>query len=624
MRARLTLLCAGLVLVAACQTQAPTPVKKATASARPGPADPVVAGASSTPGPEASVAALAPASPGVPGASPTAAVVTAPDKLRPGPGATSVLKGVARLDGAYIVAQGAGNIISGNGSAVISGNGSAIVAAGGGNIISGNGSAAIANASGQIVAQGGGNIISGNGSAVISGNGSAIVAQGGGNIVAQGGGNIVAQGGGNIVAQGGGNIVAQGAGNRRLLEAGADDRTAVAGMPLGVYSLTDHQPVPIGVDKDGKQVYTAYTNQDGGFELWLPKEQEGNVLVVAHVQPDNPDPRLHYGLVTRTGTGADVSLDEDTAALTTYLRRGLGPFLAQGMLEPDTEKVVARFLGTQAIPCVVKNVMIAQYTELRAAAAKAGIDDAPAEEVQDLVQRMVDMMTRDMYLGADPNLGDVIMQQPSESGNDWQGPAEPAMGAMLEILRLARQAAREKVKLPGFFDDQKFLQQVNAMRRSEGLPAYKIQKDSDLINMIVTEYFAETDPQRWLIKGACKDGTGYLFGMLGWIFDTLGMQNVTEVGLPDHRIKYHSDRFGQSDRADQSYYAILTRGFLMLASATPDANGKTTHDKVYGLLTDFKPSGKPRTSPTPVAYNGLPCPPNSPSPTPSKAPKPCK
>jgi hypothetical protein len=529
------------------------------------------------------------------------AALAAVDKLRPPAGDASVLKGVARLDASYIVAAGAGNIISGNGSA--------IVAAGGGNIISGNGSAVLANAGGQIVASGAGNVISGNGSAIISGNGSAIVAQGGGN----------------IVASGAGNIVASGAGNRRLLAAGDDARVPVAGMPLGVYSLTDHQPVPVGVDKDGKPVYTVYTNQAGGFELYLPKEKAGNVLVVAQVKPEATDPRLAYGFVAESGTGEELSLDEDTAVLTTYFRRGLGPFLAQGMLENDVEKVESQYLDTKGLPATLKLVIDKQFKELRAAAKLVNVDSAPEQEVKDLVQRMVDAMVAHFYLGTDPAKQPIILTR-SPSCNYWHGPDEPAMPAMADLMRILRVKVRAKLAAdPSYFDNTDYVRTVNAIRRSEGKPEYRIQKDTDLNNLVVTEYFAESNELRWKQKGSCHDGAHYLWGMLDWIFSDLDMQVVDHVisldfkGLDQSMVPYTSDRFGQSDRAEEAFHAILARGFLMLNDDTPTPSGKTVHDEVFGILAAFKPSGALRASPTAPPSPDLPC--STPRPVPSM-PKP--
>jgi hypothetical protein len=293
------------------------------------------------------------------------------------------------------------------------------------------------------------------------------------------------------------------------------------------------------------------------------------------------------------------------------------------MLAKDEKEFEDKILGNAGLPLLVKNVIAQQYAELHEAAQRAHVLGAPEADVRALVQRMVDRMVTHMYLGSDPAKDRIVLTR-SPSCNYWHGPDEPAVLAMQDILHLLRLKAREKLAAnPAYFDGTDYVLSVNAIRTADGLPSYQIRKDSDLINMIVAEYFTETDDQRWAQKAACHEGAHFLFGMLEWIFEDLGMQTVDHVLPPDFRsfdqptLPYTSVRFGQSDRAEEAFHAVLIKGFMLMASPDVLPSGKTIKGEILEILNDFKPSGLGQPSPTVRPSPLLPC--TTPRPVPSKA-----
>ena len=288
-------------LLAACQLNAPTP-PRATRSPAPAPAG---ASPKASARPTGAPASKAPA--------PAAAVMLAP----PAQGAVT-LSGTLRVDPTYLVAAGAGNILSHNGGQIVAAGGLNLVGADGGSLVGADGGSLVGADGGSLVAAGAGN--------VVAVTGSQIVAAGGLNMVAAGGGNIVAAGGLNMVAAGAGNLVAAGAGNYALAQAAAAPGPAAstelpaAGMLVSVVSLSTRRYLPIGKTPTGEDVYAVYSNAQGGFAVTVPAGEETNVMVVASLPG-----RQEAGTILNAITPPQASLevDEDAATVTRYLRRVL-------------------------------------------------------------------------------------------------------------------------------------------------------------------------------------------------------------------------------------------------------------------------------------------------------------
>ncbi|MNS32907.1 hypothetical protein D3C72_650030 [compost metagenome] len=155
---------------------------------------------------------------------------------------------------------------------------------------------------------------------VISAGGGNVISAGGGNVISAGGGNVISAGGGNVISAGGGNVISAGGGNYRL--AAADVKVPVGtilpakGMVVVPVSLVTGKPV-------GEAVFT---DERGHYEIAIPKGMAENVRIVAAVpgksatDPIVANRRLQYAVVAAPDAGEDVTIDEDTALITRYLR----------------------------------------------------------------------------------------------------------------------------------------------------------------------------------------------------------------------------------------------------------------------------------------------------------------
>ena len=291
-----------------------------------------------------------------------------PARLRAQPGSVA-LGGLVRVDAAYIVAAGAGNVLSHNGAQIVaagggnilSHNGGQLVAAGGLNLVAAGGLNLVAAGAGNLVAAGGLNLVAAGAGNIVAAGGGNLVAAGAGNLVAAGGGNLVGPDGASLVAAGAGNMVAAGAGNLvgpdgasyrlgpqvpgyRLAQAAAPafgTQLPAAGMLVWVKSLETGNPVPLGLGPDGQPAFAVFTDAAGRYDVHVPAAQRDTVMVVAEV-PFRNDRRTGYGILAAQLDG-ERAIDEDKALVTRYLRLAartrfdhfLLPFLRQGGLDDE-------------------------------------------------------------------------------------------------------------------------------------------------------------------------------------------------------------------------------------------------------------------------------------------------
>lgn len=423
------------VLLAACQLPAGAPDPKRT-STPVRPADDAPRKASPTP----SAPAASPAPPAL-------AKLVAPA------GAATPLSGEVRLDAGYMVAAGAGNILSHNG--------------------------------GLIVAAGGLNLI--------GMDGASLVAAGAGNVISHNGGLILSQNGGQIVAAGAGNVVGHNGSQFRLAQAPdaaptppPGSLTAAAGVEIRVFELASGKAVALGVDAKGAPVYGVLTDAAGRYALFVPQAIAGNVLVQARV-PGQADPRLAYDLVAAPGasgfgaSGFGAAVDEDTALVTRYLRRAfarrLEAVLAKG--QADEAALVSTLLaGTEATP---ELAALAGTTlkDFRDRVAAAGL---PAGRHREVTERVTDVL-----IGRTA-LADIALDVTNTA---WKGdPDEPALDAMRDILRQVREAAARKPL--AFFPPLEFMVKANALRPA-GAPELRVLKAADVGEVVVDAFLASDD-----------------------------------------------------------------------------------------------------------------------------------
>jgi hypothetical protein len=312
-----------------------------------------------------------------------------------------------------------------------------------------------------------------------------MVAAGAGKIVASGAGNIVAAGAGNIVASGAGNIVASGAGNiisgngsaavtrnRRLLAADATQLPA-ANMEISVLDLASDVPLPLGKDAAGQDVYTVLSDAQGRYQVYLPVDVSTNVLVVARVTGQD-DPRLAYDVATTPG--AEVTLDEDSALLTRFIRQtytGAMATVLKRLLDPTpgaTKDLVAYFNGSGLSAAQVEPIFGPILDGVRESLQARGVT---AEQLPEEAERQADALLAKIKL-------DEIQVDPRYGVKDGER-AYPNLIQALSGARAAVQAQLAKQPGPPYFAD---------------VPLFKdngvtIRKATDVMEFIVTRDFPD-------------------------------------------------------------------------------------------------------------------------------------
>ncbi|MDB5097355.1 MAG: hypothetical protein JWM80_1776 [Cyanobacteria bacterium RYN_339] len=354
-----------------------------------------------------------------------------------------VLGGKVQVDAGYIVGQGAGKIIANNGGAVLAA-GTGLVQADG----------KLTNA-GALVAEAEGNVIANNASSIISDNGAGVIANNGSNLT----GKV----------------------KRQLFQA-TDALVPAAGMALGLRSLRSGQALPVGVDAGGNLVYAVYTNLAGGYELYVPAAEAGNVLLVANT-PGQRDLRQRYDLLATTGASAVV--DDDSATVTRLIRESTARRYV-AYLTTDPARVLCLISGSTELPAALKPILQASLTNLynRAKAHGVSTDPAQAAAVYVLAQRCADTML------AAVDLNGIVFGEYAPRATAQ--PTDPILPRYTRIVTELRQTVSRKLAgLPTFFETQPYFVEANACDPGR----YQIRKPADLATFITDEYIANlTDP----------------------------------------------------------------------------------------------------------------------------------
>ncbi len=465
-----------MMLVGACQPPGATNGGgKATRTNAAPSTSPSTAPSAAGPRPKASPAPKASAGTGATATSSAAPItdVTKLGRLQAPPGATSKLTGTIKVDAAYMVSAGAGNILSHNGAQIVAAGGLNMIAAGAGNL----------------VAAGGLN----------------LVAAGGLNLVAAGGLNLVAAGGLNMIAAGAGNALPANAGAYALAQAAtaprAGDQLPAAGMLVSVASLTTRQYLPLGQDASGQPVYVVLSDASGGYELYVPEGADTNLLVIVQ-PPGKPDPRLVFNVFTPRAEETRRIVDEDSALGARYLRTCMIARLNETLINDDPAAMMAMFNGEAAAMEGISEILIRFAKYYRAIAISKGIGrdtdprvrSAMSQAIADAALAMLDIEGVEM----DPVLA------PQWTG-DRRARAAQVLGAAMRDLRErgARYLAdpadptryRERI-------DPAFLAKVNGPQEREVghfdvstippliEPNRRILLPADLTTFVIDEYLA--------------------------------------------------------------------------------------------------------------------------------------
>jgi sugar lactone lactonase YvrE len=383
-------------------------------------------------------------------AHPTPVSATSPaaalERPRKPPGESVEASGTILVDGGYAVGSGAARLLSNNGAGVVANNGGAVVFNGG----------AAAPGPTKLVADNGLGLIGK--TKLVSDNGLGIIANNGSTLV--------------------------GKSKRRTLDGDAPaPGTALpgAGLEVGVVSLADGKPLPVGVDGQGKPVYAAFTDAAGSYHLYLPAGLAGNVRVVA-VAPESDDPRLEYGAVGRADALANVQIDEVSALIAAYLRlrftRGMEYLLGH-------DAAIGKVNELAGNP-VLAAALAGLADELREALEGAGFQALAPAQKREALQHVADALVARIEL-------DKVVTSSTVRGWKTDG-HEQAMGAMAGIVRtMARNAATLLARDPAYFEGRPYLLQLNRARAAAGVPLLHIRRPIDVASFVLGEYLASTD-----------------------------------------------------------------------------------------------------------------------------------
>lgn len=344
--------------------------------------------------------------------------------------------------------------------------------------------------------------VSAGGAGIVSNNGGTAVAAPG-QLVSNNSGNLIANNGG-VISNNGGSLVGNNSAGYAILQAAAAASPAApgvgtilpaAGMVLQARSLRTSALVPVGVDGEGEPVTAVLTNAAGGFELYLPEDEPALLFEARFPGEGAKDQRLSYDLLP-TGTEAELVIDEDTAQVTRYVREACLGTVVKFVMTDDVEATVAD-IANSAAPSLIEP-LTALVREFRGLAVEVGLDAAPQADRDRVSRRMNDAILSHL------DLASVMLLKaywPS-----WEGPEEPAIPALVDVMRRVREASTAKlVAEPGFFDAQTYLATANATRPA-GKPPYAIAKPADLNELVV---------QGFVVRNANHGEVDRIFASIG-------------------------------------------------------------------------------------------------------------
>lgn len=400
MRRLSSLSIAVLALASACQapnpahsgtthTSAASPAATATATANAKPASPTAAQPTLAPPSSAAAVLKAPATP------------------------TRTLEGVVTLAASGLAAQGA-TIIGSNGANV------AVLAD---NALLSNNGGSLVDAGGSLLASGQGNLIP---TGATTG-GAAMLAQDDTVVAA---GSLISDNAGSLVSNNAGSIIANHAAGRRVLDVASTANVPVAGMLVSAVSLKTREYLPLGVDADGKQIYTVLSDLKGGYKLYLPADA-GNVVIAVSAPPRaRASVNLNALTTTTAAASAPVPADEDTNIATRLMRKAFIDHLADFLTNLDALPPVSAANPASGL-IISLGKLVNDHARLDG--IPQGPDAARIPEVHALAQRLVDIQ-----LGQ-ADLSQLTVDAAYSPG--WTGSKERVYDAMVASFRALRDAS---------------------------------------------------------------------------------------------------------------------------------------------------------------------------------------
>ncbi len=336
------------------------------------------------------------------------------------------------------------------------------------------------------------------GARIITNNGATAI-QAAGQVLSNNTGNLIANNSGSLIANNSGSLVGNNGSAYSLAELPAPPALGTilpaAGLVLTARSLRTGEPVSLGVDAAGEPVTAVLTNSAGTFELYVPQAVERLVFEARFPGEAASDRRLAYDLLP-AGAGASLVIDEDTAQVTRYMREALRGTIAKFVLTDDVETTVADVVDDAAEGLIAP--LTALIREFRGVSGEVGLDRAPPAEVQRVATRMTDVLLAHLDLEA--------VKLTQAYWPDWKGPEEPAIPALIDIMRRVREASTAKLTADAaFFERQPYLAAANAALPA-GRPPFAIRKPADLNEFLV---------QALVIPNKHHDETEAIFTSIG-------------------------------------------------------------------------------------------------------------
>ncbi|MDB5101660.1 MAG: hypothetical protein JWM80_6081, partial [Cyanobacteria bacterium RYN_339] len=318
---------------------------------------------------------------------------------------------------------------------------------------------------------------------------------------------------------------------------------------LHATSLRTHETLPLGVDDQGQPVYAVYTNLAGGFKVYVPASEQGNVLLTAEV-PAAEDDRLRFAVLAPANATAALLVDEDAAVSARYVRQGLIGRLMD-MLTRDPAQSLCLIGASGAFSPALKEILRTTVTDFHTHAVAVGIRETDHDKlaVWALAERCADTII------AEVDLRSIVLD--TQGNVDWgtlpnEGP-EPALAALGDVLGSMRDAAAARLA-----QDPKAFEQAPSLLAANGCAPgrYQILKGSDVGAFMVDEYLSRT------ARDVLKDA--------GNLIVALGVDNAPNGVSRSRRMKATVNSVGQA----------LSQAFVL------DTNGVRT--RMVELIQAYK------------------------------------
>jgi hypothetical protein len=330
-----------------------------------------------------------------------------------------------------------------------------------------------------------GNVISTNGSSLLSDQGSSLIGNNGGALISDLGGSLLGNHGAGLLGDQRGGLVGSYRlrGGTRLLEAppppAIGDLLPTGGLIIFARDTASGRLLSLGVNNAGTPVYAIESNAGGHFSVFLPAAVPTVILdtiVLADEERVVVAPRLTYRLIAQPMAGY-TRLDEDTSIASESIMNGTQGILSQVQFSENPNYLSDKL---NALPSPVRALTRGVMVEFQAAAHESALDAAGPAIQQRITRRLAELLVGYVDVAS--------VRLSSLYAPRWQGGPDPALEALVEELRLVREACMGKLReAPAFFSRQPYVTAVNAKKPAEA-SRWSIQKPADLNRFLLEEF----------------------------------------------------------------------------------------------------------------------------------------